>query len=347
MIHGESMKMWNMLKLGYTDSRGHPELRKEIASLYRTIKAEDILVMAPEEGIFIAMNTLLEKGDEVVSTFPAYQSLYEIARNMGCHVKYWKPRYQEGWRFELQDLTGLLSKKTRMLIMNFPNNPTGSTISPNIQDEIVELAKTHEIILFSDEMYQYLEHDESDRLPSIADQYEPSVTLFGMSKAFALPGLRIGWLITKNHQWLDNFSVFRDYTTLSNSAPSEILALMGLKVREQILRRNHEIIRYNLNMLDAFFSRYHTIFDWQIPKTGTTGFPGLKRKIDANTFCHDLLETEGVLLLPPSAYDFPGNHFRIGFGRNHLKEALEAFSAYIEENVNRSLEDHDGGNTTY
>ena len=82
MIHGESMKMWNMLKLGYTDSRGHPELRKEIASLYRTIKAEDILVMAPEEGIFIAMNTLLEKGDEVVTTFPAYQSLYEIARNV-------------------------------------------------------------------------------------------------------------------------------------------------------------------------------------------------------------------------------------------------------------------------
>jgi aspartate/methionine/tyrosine aminotransferase len=332
MIHGETMKMWNVLKLGYTETQGHPVLREEIAGLYRSVNSDDIFVLAPEEGIFIAMNTLLGKGDEVVATFPGYQSLYEIARSIGCKISFWQPRFDKEWQFHLEDLRKLLTPKTKMLIINFPHNPTGATISSGMQTEIIELAKKYDTILFSDEMYQYLEQDEKDRLASMADLYEHSVTLFGMSKTFALAGLRIGWLITKNQEWMEQFMRFRDYTTICNSATSEILALMGLKVREQILRRNQEIIRYNLKLLDQFFSRFHLLFDWYTPKAGPIAFPRLKGNIDATTFCRELLESKGVLLLPPSVYDFQGNHFRIGFARSNTQEALSKLEEYIEEN---------------
>mgnify|MGYP006282655165 FL=1 len=331
MIHGETMKMWNILKLGYGETQGLPELREEIAGLYRSVKPENIIVLAPEEGIFITMNTLLEKGDEVITPFPGYQSLYEVARSLGCQVKFWEPKFKNGWSFELEDLEKLISDKTKLLVINFPNNPTGATISKKVQEEIVDLAKKNDIVLFSDEMYRYLEYQEEDRLPSIADLYENSVTLFGMSKTFALAGLRIGWLITKKEQWLNDFQVFRDYTTICNSAVSEILAVMGLKAQEQILRRNQEIIRYNLTLLERFFTKYDTYFDWYTPKAGPIAFPRLKGKADVNEFCKDLLDKKGVMLLPAEVYDFKGNHFRIGFARENLQAALDKLEEYLNE----------------
>jgi len=331
MIHGETMKMWNILKLGYGETQGLPELREEIAGLYRSVKPENIIVLAPEEGIFITMNTLLKKGDEVITPFPGYQSLYEVARSLGCQVKFWEPRFKNGWSFELEDLEKLISDKTKLLVINFPNNPTGATISEKTQEEIVALAKKNDIILFSDEMYRYLEYQEEDRLPSIADLYENSVTLFGMSKTFALAGLRIGWLITKKQQWLNDFQVFRDYTTICNSSVSEILAVMGLKSQEQILRRNQEIIRHNLTLLERFFTKYDTYFDWYTPKAGPIAFPRLKGKTDVNEFCKDLLDKKGVILLPAGVYDFKGNHFRIGFARENMQAALDKLEEYLNE----------------
>ena len=331
MIHGETMKMWNILKLGYGETQGLPELREEIAGLYRSVKPENIIVLAPEEGIFITMNTLLEKGDEVITPFPGYQSLYEVARSLGCQVKFWEPKFKNGWSFELEDLEKLISDKTKLLVINFPNNPTGEKKKKKVQEEIVDLAKKNDIVLFSDEMYRYLEYQEEDRLPSIADLYENSVTLFGMSKTFALAGLRIGWLITKKEQWLNDFQVFRDYTTICNSAVSEILAVMGLKSQEQILRRNQEIIRYNLTLLERFFTKYDTYFDWYTPKAGPIAFPRLKGKTDVNEFCEDLLDKKGVMLLPAEVYDFKGNHFRIGFARENLQAALDKLEEYLNE----------------
>lgn len=331
MIHGETMKMWNVLELGYTESQGQPELREEIASLYPTVEPGQIVVAAPEEAIFLAMNTLLEKGDEVVSTFPAYQSLYEVARSLGCNVKYWRPQFEEGWHFHLDDLEKVMSRKTKLLIINFPHNPTGTTITHRQQERIIRMARDFNTIIFADEMYRYLEQEEKERLPSIADQTDQAVTLFGMSKSFALAGLRIGWLIAKNPDWVERFMTFKDYTTICNSAPSEILALMGLKARDQILRRNHDIIRNNLWILDEFFSKHQSLFEWNRPDAGPVAFPKFLGDQDVNDFCHDLVETKGVMLLPAKVYDFAGQHFRLGFARSNMAEALEKLEEYLRE----------------
>jgi aspartate/methionine/tyrosine aminotransferase len=331
MADEESLQLWQELKLGYTESPGLPLLREDISKLYQTIEPEQVLVTIPEEGIFIAMNCLLEKGDHVISAFPAYQSLYEIANTLGCEVTKWIPNYEDGWHFDIDALKNLVRENTKIIVINFPHNPTGAIISETDLKAIIELAKAKEIILFSDEMYRLLEYDAADKISSASDLYDNAISLFGMSKSFSLAGLRIGWLTTKNMEFLKIFSAYKDYTSICSSAPSEILAMIALRNKEKILQRNLALIETNLKTLDHFFSRYPSLFDWHRPKAGPIAFPKLKASFDVADFCLDLVEKSGVMLLPAKVYEFSGNYFRIGFARKNMPEALEKLDGYLTE----------------
>ena len=325
----DSRNMWNDLKLGYTESQGHHVLRKEISRLYKNIKPNEVLVLTPEEGIYIAMTTLLKKGDHVVVTYPGYQSLYEIANSLGCEVSKWTPKEETGWSFEIDDLRALIRNKTRLIVINFPHNPTGATISRADFKKITGIAERKGIVLFSDEMYRFLEYGEADRLPSASDLSATAVSLFGMSKSFSLAGLRIGWLTTKNSVMFKDFASTKDYTTICSSAPSEILAIMALRAKERILKRNLDLIGKNLKSLDAFFVEYARLFEWHKPKAGPIGFPRLKSNTNVAAFCADLLKKKGVLLLPADQYGYMGNNFRVGFARRNMPEALERLREYV------------------
>lgn len=332
MADEKSLKLWNDLKLGYTESQGHPILREEVTKLYQNINPEQVLVITPEEGIFIAMNNLLEKGDHVVTTFPGYQSLYEIANSLGCEVSKWTPKNENGWIFDIGDLKSLIRDNTKLIVINFPHNPTGATLQEKELKEAIDLARQKNIVVFSDEMYRFLEHDQANRTLSACDLYDNAISLFGMSKSFALAGLRIGWLATKNSDLLKRFATYKDYTTICSSAPSEILAIMALRAKDKILKRNLDIIGNNLKILDEFFARHAKLFEWRKPKAGPIGFPTLNAKIDVADFCLDLVEKKGVMLLPAKVYDFKGNYFRIGFARKNMPEALEKLEEYLKEN---------------
>ena len=331
MADEDSLQLWNDLKFSYTSSTGHPLLRQEIAKLYDSVTPEEVLVLNPEEGIFIAMTTILKPGDHVVTAYPGYQSLYEIANSLGCKVEYWLPQEQNGWYFDIAELKALIRKDTKMLVLNFPHNPTGATLSKTDWLAIITLAKANDVILFSDEMYRFLEYDADHKLPAACDLYENAISLFGMSKSFALPGLRMGWLITKNKELLEQFTTFKDYTSTCSSAPSEILALMGLRAKADILTRNLNIIRSNLTILEPFFERYAELFEWRRPTAGPIGFPKLKGHQSSSDFCADLVKKKGVLLLPANIYDFDSNHFRIGFARKNMPEALEKLEEFLRE----------------
>jgi aspartate/methionine/tyrosine aminotransferase len=327
----DSLKKWENLSLAYTESQGHLALREEIAKLYADLQPNDFLVVAPEEGIFIAMNVLLEKGDHAIATFPGYQSLYEIASSLGCEVSKWMPNAEEGWKFNIEELRSLVQENTKLIVINFPHNPTGAMVSKEDFEQILQIAKEKSIFVFSDEMYRFLEYDEADRLPSASELYENAVSLFGVSKSFALPGLRMGWLATKNSNLLSEFLRFKDYTTICPSAPSEILALMALRAKDKILERNLDIIKNNLYVLDEFFNRYSDLLDWVRPKAGTIAFPKLKGSQSIADFCLDLVEKKGVMLLPATVYSYEGNNFRVGFGRKNTSEALTKLEEYIQE----------------
>jgi aspartate/methionine/tyrosine aminotransferase len=139
--HG--LELWNNLSLGYTESAGLPLLRQAIADLYTSMSPEQILVLAPEEGIFIALHTLLSPGDKVMFVSPVYQSLYEVARSIGCEMKSWPLKSNSGgWQVDLNSLEDLLSDKTRLLILNFPHNPTGCLLSNSELNSILDLARS-------------------------------------------------------------------------------------------------------------------------------------------------------------------------------------------------------------
>lgn len=330
LADGETAGLWENLSLGYTETAGSGALREEISGLYEGIGPGDILVAAPEEAIFIALNCMLEAGDHVVCTFPGYQSLYEIPTALGCEVEMWRPDEDSGWLFDTEELEELVRPGTRAIVVNFPHNPTGHL--PRARDfrRLIEIASKNGAYLLSDEMYRFLELDPADRLPPACDPYDRAVSLCGMSKAFGLAGLRIGWLATRDRELLDRMAAFKDYTTICSSAPSEVLSLMALRAKDIVLERNLALIRANLELLEGFLGRHSRLFDWVKPRAGSTCFPKMLFDEDAAAFCERAAGRNGVMVLPSNVFGVEG-HIRIGLGRAQMPAALERFRRFLEE----------------
>ena len=330
LADADALALWHDLGLGYTETQGHPLLRQEVSMLYNEIKRDDILVAAPEECIFIAMHALLREGDRVIVLSPAYQSLFEVPVALGCQVTAWPLRVEgNSWHLDTEFLRSHITPATRLVVINFPHNPTGLLPQAHELHEIVKIAREHGAYLFSDEMYWLLEYDEKMRLPAICDIYEKGISLFGMSKTFSLPGLRIGWLATQDRTILEQCCVLKDYTTICCSAPSEILAVMALRAREVIRRRNVSIIQHNLEAADRFFADHAEQFLWLRPQAGSVAFPELLLDVPVDRFCKRLREERSVLLVDGGLFEHPGRHFRLGLGRKDMPEALERVREYM------------------
>jgi len=316
--------------LGYTESQGSPELKAEIANLYERITIEQVLVhTGAEEAIFTFINGMLSRGDHVIVHYPCYQSLFEIANSIGCEVTKWKTAEENNWELDLDVLRQNIKPNTRAIIVNCPHNPTGYLMSHQKQQHIIDIAHDYGLILFSDEVYRGLEYQPEDRLPAACDLYENAVSLGVMSKTYGLAGLRIGWIATQNREIYQAMASFKDYTTICNSAPSEFFATLALRQKEKIVRRNLDIVRHNLSLLNEFFAEHQDIFNWRLPQAGSIAFPSLNIDQDVESFCHDLVEKQGVLLLPGTYFDFGNKNFRVGFGRKNMPEALEQLEAYV------------------
>jgi len=330
LADSDSLSLWNELRLGYTESPGHPILREQVSRLYRTIAPDDVMIAAPEEAIFVAMHTLLRPGDHVVSIFPAYQSLYEIARAIGCSVTPWTLELDaNGWRLDLDQLERALTGRTRLIVLNFPHNPTGYLPSRDDLDTIVDLARKCGPYIFCDEMYRLLEYDPTRRLPAMCDLYESGISLSGMSKTFGLPGLRIGWLATREQTLMERFLAFKDYTTICSSAPSEVLSIMALRAKDVIVARNLTIVQDNLKIAEQFFAEHADLFAWVRPLAGSIAFPRWAGDNPVEQFCKDVLDQQGVMIVPGSIFSFPGDHFRVGLGRKNFAEALKRVHDYL------------------
>jgi aspartate/methionine/tyrosine aminotransferase len=185
------------------------------------------------------------------------------------------------------------------------------------------------IHLLADEVYRFLELDPADRLTTGADAVPRGISLGVMSKSFALAGLRIGWLATRDRELLARCAGLKDYTTICSSAPSEILALIGLRARDIVLARSRRIVEANLVVLDRLFAAHPDRLAWVRPRGGSIGFPRLLDAEPIDDFAARLVEAEGVLLLPGSQFGFDGNHFRIGFGREDLPDAVAGLERFL------------------
>ncbi len=326
----ETAALWGNLGLGYTESQGHPLLREAIAGQYRACGAENVLVAAPEEAIFIAMNALLSPGDHLMVTWPAYQSLYEVAAALDCRVTRWPLRPRgAGWVLDMDELRDQVTSRTRLIVINLPHNPTGHLITQAALGEIMAIAGACGAWVFSDEMYRGLEYGASQQLPAACDLYERGISLAGLSKAHGLPGLRIGWLAMGDRTLLARCAALKDYTTICSSAPSEILGLIALRSQERIVARNLDIIRANLAVAERFFAGHDALFTWMPPRAGSVAFPRLREDLPVSRFCQELLAEESIMVLPGAMFETEGNHFRVGLGRANLPEALARLETHL------------------
>ncbi len=321
--------------LGYTESQGLPALRERIAGLYENVGGEEIVTLgAPEEGIFIAMHALLEPGDQVIVLSPCYDSLRNVAEYLGCDVVRWPLKEAEepqvgGWSLDLDTLEQLVSCQPRLVIVNFPHNPSGVLPSLGEWQTIVELVEGSGAWLFSDEMYRGLELDPGARLPAGCDLNRRTVTLGGLSKTYGLPGLRTGWLVAREPDLREKILGWKDYTTICASATSEYLAEVALRVGDRLAERSLSIIRDNLEFADAFFQRWSSVFRWNRPAAGSVALVGL-RSLSANTFSERLLANHGVLLLPGTHLGSDDSHLRFGLGRQNFPLAMAGLEDYLQ-----------------
>jgi aspartate/methionine/tyrosine aminotransferase len=284
---------------------------------------------APEEAIYLLGRTLFRTGDRVIATFPGYQSLYEIAGACGAQVLRWTPEERpDGWWFDPARLAELAKDGARAIVVNFPHNPTGTLPRPDEWAAVLALAEAHGATLIADEMYRGLEYEPREPLVAAAAASERFVSVGGLSKAYGLPGLRTGWLATRDRALMEAVQSYKDYTTICASAPSERLAVIALKNKEGLVDRCRAIVAANRPLLEAFASRQSRRFAWRAPLAGPIAFlryhPG-----DAPDFCERLASEGDVMLLPSTVFEWGTAHVRFGFGRRSFPEALAALESYL------------------
>lgn len=325
---------WHGQRLGYIETRGTPALRAAIASTYDNVTSDDIIAFAgAEEGLYCAMHALLERGDHAIVLVPNYQSMESVPRSL-CEVSGVRLDPDDEWRLDLSDMRAKIRPNTKLIAVNFPNNPTGKVIPRADFLALVELCREREIWLFSDEVYRGIERNRADTLPQACDLYDRALSLNVVSKAYGLPGLRVGWIACRNAALLAKLERLKHYLSICNAGPSELLARIALKARSTIFERNRALTARNLETLDAFFAGHADRFDWYRPEGGCVAYPGYRGADGVEAFCSKLVETRGIFLLPGVVYrsqvaDAPLDRLRIGYGRRHIDEPLEILAGYL------------------
>ena len=326
----QELALWEKLTLSYTESEGHPLLRGAILQNYNLENVENVVVASPGELNFITMNVLLRPTDHVLVVSPCYQSLSEVVKSLNCEISYWQPN-PVNWEFDTATLEGLIQPNTRIIILNFPHNPTGAYLTRNQLDEIVRIAASHDTWIFSDEMYRKLMVSEIPELPPISDIYEKGISLWGTSKTFGLAGLRIGWLVAWDKAFLQKVVAFKDYLSICSSAPAEILTMMALNHPGSFIQPNLIKIIANIELFSAFALRHKELLTFIPPKAGSVAF--VKINIDESTFdfSNRLVKETGIMTVPGEMFEYQGKYLRIGFGRRNFPEALEKLEEYLNK----------------
>jgi len=331
----DGRQRWETLELGYTQTWGLPALREEIARTYDNLEPEDVVCFAgASEPIFLAMRVLLDADSHAVVITPNYQSAEALPRAIGETTGV-PLRPEDGWALDLDAVRRVLRPNTTVISVNFPNNPTGAVPDADTWRGLAALCDERGIRLFSDEVYRGLEIPPQQQLPQAADLSPTALSLNVMSKAYGLPGLRIGWIACRDRQVLAQLERAKHYTSICNSATSEVLALIALRARERILERNRQIVRDNARTFAEFFAARPDLFEFTPPQGGCVCFPRYLGDDGVETMCSDLVEETGILLLPASIYrselaSVATDRFRVGIGRANPHEALAVWADWLK-----------------
>ena len=317
------------LTYGYIE--GNPELRRGIAELYEDVDPDNVLVTGGAiEANFNSFYSLIEPGDTVISVFPTYQQLFSVPAGFGAKVKRLNLNPGKKWLPDLEELKGLIDKKTRMIVLNNPNNPCGSLLDESMLRGICEMAEEVDAYVHCDEAYRGLYVNMRDSTPSVVDIYEKGIATGSFSKPFSLTGLRLGWIIA-DEETIYKCMLHRDYTTISKSMLDEALAALAMGYIDDILERNNRIVRENHKILDSWIRKVPLV-DWIPPRAGSVGFMHHKVDVPASRLCLDLIKEKSTFLVPGDCFEHP-DYLRIGYGNTQdtLIEGLNRLSSFLEK----------------
>jgi len=324
--------------LGYTETWGAPDLRTAIAATYDTMAQDNILTLAGAgEGLYALARVLLGPNDHAIVPTPNYQSAETVPAAI-CETIGVPMRIEGGkWRLDIDAIKDAIRPNTRLISLNFPHNPTGALMPRADLDALITLARTDGIYILCDEVYRGVELDPNLQMPQIADVYERGISLNVLSKAYGLPGLRIGWLASPDRDVLQRVERYKHYLSICNAAPAERLGMIALASREQIFARNRALLRRNLTAFEALLADFPGLIDFSAPEGGCVAYPRYTGPGTVETFCADLIENHGILLLPAALYRSdlgatPNDRFRIGLGRDRaVADGITALRRYFED----------------
>ena len=317
--------------LGYLQTNGTKELREKVSALYPGTNIEDILITTGSvEANYLLAWSQVEPGDEVLFMIPNYMQLWGLMRAFGANVKTFALREDLGWNPDLDELKKLVTPNTKIICVTNPDNPTGSRLSQEAQDTILALAEKNDAWVFSDEVYQGAELDRQIT-PSFWGSYKKVVVSNGLSKAYGLPGLRMGWIVGPEG-FAHKVWPYHDYTTISISAVSDRLARIALtpEKRDRILERTRRILNDNIDIMVSWLKKHEDFFQFVPPEAGAIVFPRYNLDVNSTELVDRIRTTKSVLICPGDHFGMD-RYIRIGYGEE--KQNLLRALALIEETI--------------
>ncbi len=310
------------VRLAYNQSDGTPELRRAIASAYSGITENQVTVtVGSAEANFILCWALLEPGDHVVVITPAYMQIPGLARNFGAMVTEVPLDPDRGWRLDVAQLAEAVRPGTKLVVVTNPNNPTGRTLSGEEREAILARANEVGAWILADEVYQGAER-EGPQTSTFWGASDRVLVVNGLSKAYGLPGLRIGWIVSAE-EFKQEILLRHDYTVIGPTPPSDLLATLALRHRAAVLRRTRDIVTRNYAILAAWLDSFDGLFAWHAPDAGAIALAQYQSTRPSIQLVERVRADCDVLLAPGAHFGLEGT-IRFGFGNKatELDEAL-------------------------
>lgn len=326
------------MKMDYGPIVGSQRLKKAILSLYEKGNEENITIAhGAINANELVLISLLDPGDHVISLFPTYQQMYDFPRSLGCDVSLIHLNEEQGWMPSLDDFKKVMQKNTKMICLNSPNNPTGTTIPLSLMKDIIALARENDCYILCDEIYRDVDTENEVMFPSFSDYYEKAIVTQSLSKVFSFAGLRLGW-IKGPKEVIDLINYRRDYHIISSGPMDDYLACLVLENKESILKRSIDICKQNKKILQKWLDQ-EPLVSCVIPRHGTVCFLHYHIDIPSKELCEKLQKETGVFFVPGSAFDTE-YHLRFGFTQDEkiIKEGLITFSNWLRQYDHQSID---------
>jgi hypothetical protein len=333
LLNEEEMQDFLNMEIGYGYSQGDPALRDNISTWYRNKNRSNILITnGSAEANFLTAWSLLNPGDEVIMMLPNYMQVPGLAKIIGTNIKYIYLKEENNWHLDLNELRSLLTNQTKLISICNPNNPTGAVMSDKEMKELADLAQEFDVYVHSDEVYRGSELD-GDETKSFNEFYDKTIVSCGLSKSFAHPGLRIGWLVADS-DLIAELWAHKDYSSICASVLSQEIAkkIMASETRKKILSRSNTMLSANLQLFQDWLGSHPGLFSFVPPHAGGMAFVGYQMNINSTELAHKLRTDQSVLIVPGDCYGMD-KYLRFGIGSpsDYLSQGLNLVSKCIHQ----------------